>query len=83
MLLGVGSHGSPWWYQESQEFEEKRLWDEAMGDGFYDWYVAHVLSPPESASTQHQTVREGPVQLFLSGLGLASAEAGNFNATSF
>lgn len=44
-VLGLDSQCSPWWWGESQERHEKQQWDEAMGAGFYDWYVAEVLRP--------------------------------------
>jgi hypothetical protein len=83
VLLGLDSQCSPWWYAESQEREEKRLWDEAMGEGFYDWYVAHVLRPSESA----REVTEAPVcpkvQLRLPGMELEREQASRFYADSF
>ena len=82
-LLALDSQCSPWWYAESQELEEKRLWDAAMGEGFYDWYVAHVLSPPESARESEEMAPSPPVQLSLPGFGAEHENAGSFYADSF
>jgi hypothetical protein len=84
--LGLDSQCSPWWYAESQEREEKRLWDEAMGEGFYDWYVAHVLRPSESArdlSDSSDSASCPPVQLLLPGIGIDPEKPGDFYADSF
>ena len=82
-LLGLDSQCSPWWYAASQEKEEKRLWDQAMGEGFYDWYIAHVFRPSESAREVIQTPASPKVQLPLPGMDLAAAQAGSFYADSF
>ena len=82
-LLGLDSQCSPWWYAASQEKEEKRLWDEAMGAGFYDWYVAHVLRPPESAKDVIETPISPKVQLPLPGMEHAREQAGSFYVDSF
>lgn len=83
VLLGLDSQCSPWWYAESQEREEKRLWDEAMGGGFYDWYVAHALRPSERARDPSETASSPPVQLFLPGIGSDPEKPGGFFADSF
>ena len=82
-LLGLDSQCSPWWYAASQEKEEKRLWDEAMGEGFYDWYIAHVLRPSESARHVIETPVSPKVQLRLPGMELDREQAGRFYADSF
>ena len=69
VLLGLDSQCSPWWYAESQEREEKRLWDKAMGEGFYDWYIAEVKRPLESARGVAKAKRRHPIQLSLPGMG--------------
>ena len=82
-LLALDSQCSPWWWGESQEREEKRLWDKSMGEGFYDWYVAEVLRPPESA---RDTAEENPApvtQLLLPGLDTEPESTGNPLAGSF
>ena len=68
LLLGLDSECSPWWYRASQELEEKRLWDAVMGEGFYDWYEAHVLRPSESAREIELDDSPRQVQLTLPGL---------------
>jgi hypothetical protein len=83
VLLDLDSQCSPWWYAESQEREEKRLWDQAMGEGFYDWYVAHVLGPSESARDGIETSDCPQVQLRLPGMELEREQAGRFYADSF
>ena len=83
VLLALDSECSPWWYAESQEREEKRLWDAAMGEGYYDWYVAHVLRRSESARDYPKAAEPLPRQLFLPGLAGASATSGSFYNDSF
>jgi len=82
-VLALDSQCSPWWYRESQEREEKRLWDESMGAGFYDWYVAHVLRPPESARVTIVGTHRPLVQLLLPGMDLDRENAGGFYDDSF
>ncbi|MDM4018957.1 transposase [Roseiconus lacunae] len=48
-ILGRGSECSPRWYRESQELDDIRLWDEAMGEGFSEWYAWYLKSGIESA----------------------------------
>lgn len=82
-LLGLDSQSSPWWYQASQEREEKRLWDEAMGEGFYDWYVAHVKIPSESAKGPEAAPKSSQVQVLLPGLAIDPVTTGLFGAAPF
>jgi hypothetical protein len=82
-LLRLDSQFSPWWYQESQEKEEKRLWDESMGEGFYDWYVAHVLRPSESARGPDEATKSSQVQLLLPGMAVELAATGSCSDDSF
>ena len=82
-LLGLDSQCSPWWYAASQEKEEKRLWDQAMGDGFYDWYVAHVLRPSESARDGIERAVSRQTQLRLPGMESDQQQAGSFYVDSF
>ena len=83
VLLRLDSQCSPWWYQASQELEEKRLWDAAMGEGFYAWYVAHVLRPSESARELEPPYCRSPKQLLLPGLDDVADKAGTYYANSF
>ncbi|PNY36345.1 hypothetical protein C2E31_13515 [Rhodopirellula baltica] len=75
VVLSAESQCSPWWYRESLKRREKRLWDAAMGDGFYDWYTAHLKSMGEGA-------REAPecnsnwLQPYLPGIGILSETDG-------
>lgn len=82
-LLRLDSECSPWWYQKSQEREEKRLWDDAMGDGFYAWYVAHAKGSTESARESNDAKPLPNVQLMLAGMGPSPKQSGNFYADSF
>ena len=83
-LLGLDSECSPWWYAESQEREEKRRWDASMGEGFYDWYVAHVLRPSESARAQGApSTNRRMHQPLLPGMGVHQENAGGYYAESF
>ncbi len=82
-LLRLDSECSPWWYAESQEREEKRLWDEAMGDGFYAWYVAHAKGVIESARESNAVTPPAKIQLLLPGMSPSPQQAGNFYADSF
>ncbi len=82
-LLCLDSQCSPWWYRESQEREEKRLWDEAMGDGFYDWYVAEVLGATESAREGPRVQADRAAQLFFPFMSAARSQAGSFSTDSF
>ena len=82
-LLRLDSQSSPWWYQESQEKEEKRLWDEAMGEGFYDWYVVQVKTPSESARGPDDVTKSPQVQLLLPGMAIDPVATGNFRAGPF
>ena len=82
-VLGLDSQCSPWWYAESQEREEKRLWDESMGEGFYDWYVAHVINATESARNPGIAKSTPQVQPLLPGISLAVEKAGSFYTDSF
>ena len=82
VLLRLDSECSPWWYQASQELEEKRLWDAAMGEGFYAWYVAHVLRPSESAREIEPPYCRSPKQLLLPGLDDVADKAGTYYANS-
>ncbi len=43
------SQDSPRWYRESQEKDDIRFWDGAMGEGFSDWYAWYLQSGIESA----------------------------------
>jgi len=72
-LLSRGSECSPWWYAESQELDDIRFWDEAMGEGFSDWYAWYLKSEFESAkgSANRPAV---PIQLTLAGF--ESAQTG-------
>lgn len=82
-LLRLDSECSPWWYAESQQREEKRLWDGAMGEGFYDWYVEYVLSPTESARPPVLTRPPKERQLLLPGIDVHYQNAGSYFADSF
>jgi len=83
VLLGLDSQCSPWWYAESQEREEKRLWDAAMGEGFYDWYVAEIKRPLESARDAAKAKVCHPLQLSLPGMETHWAPVGSFSDDSF
>ena len=48
-ILGRGSQDSPRWYRESQEKDDIRFWDGAMGEGFSEWYAWYLKSGIESA----------------------------------
>ena len=48
-IFGHGSECSPLWYRESQEKDDIRFWDSAMGEGFSDWYAWYLKSGIESA----------------------------------
>ena len=82
-VLGLDSQCSPWWWGESQERNEKQQWDEAMGAGFYDWYVAEVLRPPESAKETAPPITAAITQLFLRGLDWQPESTGYYFADSF
>lgn len=82
-ILGLDSECSPWWYRESQEREEKRLWDEAMGDGFYAWYIAHVRKPSKGARAPSESTDCSQVQPMLFDLDVSAHQTGNFYADSF
>nr|WP_286178470.1 transposase [Rhodopirellula sp. JC639] len=43
------SKDSPRWYRESQENDDIRFWDGAMGEGFSEWYAWYLKSGIESA----------------------------------
>ena len=74
LLLSRGSECSPPWYAESQELDDIRFWDGAMGEGFSEWYEWYLKSELESARESRQFV-DRPIQLTLPGLD--DAETGN------
>jgi len=57
-----------------------------MGEGFYDWYVAEVLRPPESASESSESSKSATgrmVQLLLPGIDLEAEITSSFYDDSF
>ncbi|QDT59946.1 hypothetical protein SV7mr_24600 [Stieleria bergensis] len=54
-----------------------------MGAGFYDWYVAEVLRPPESAKETAPPITAAVTQLLLPGLDWQPESTGNYFADSF
>jgi hypothetical protein len=42
VVLRRESESCPSWYADSLEADARRFWDEAMGNGFYDWYLDYV-----------------------------------------
>ena len=71
----------PSWYAESLEADERRFWDEAVGAGFYDWYLEHREESAYAASTTPPR-EPPPLQLFLAGLAPLS-RADSFHIRSF
>jgi hypothetical protein len=61
------SECSPHWYRESQELDDIRFWDGAMGEGFSDWYAWHLKSGIESAREAKPMIRPA-TQLTLPGI---------------
>ena len=49
------SQDSPRWYRESQEKDDIRFWDGAMGEGFSEWYAWYLKSGIESARERADT----------------------------
>jgi hypothetical protein len=79
------SECSPGWYRESQEIDDLRFWDAAMGEGFSDWYAWYLKSGIESAREAKQRVGpfhpvDAATQLTLPGI---EAETGISRALSF
>ena len=81
--LRLDSQLSPLWYAESQELEEKRLWDAAMGEGYYDFYVENILRPVESARELEEAGPSKSEQLYFAGFGPSAVETSNFYEDSF
>jgi len=70
-LLSRGSECSPHWYTESQEIDDIRFWDGAMGEGFSEWYAWYLKSEIESARESTESIPP-PTQLTLPGFGAES-----------
>lgn len=51
-LLGYSSTSPPVWYRALRDAADKRFWDEAMGEGFNDWYL----------NTLTESAKEPPIQ---------------------
>ena len=68
-LLRREAESCPSWYTESLEADDRRFWDEAVGSGFYDWYLAHREESAYGSSTVTSQPNPKPGQLFLPGLG--------------
>jgi hypothetical protein len=71
-ILGRDSQDSPRWYRESQEKDDIRFWDGAMGEGFSEWYAWYLKSRIESArgrtgskTTPESNAKAGMLQLQL------------------
>ena len=62
-LFAVDSEHCPSWYGQTLIEAERAFWDNAMGDGFYDWYEAHRETPIEVARPRPRATR--PIQLIL------------------
>ncbi len=64
-LFSRGSKYSPRWYAESQQLDDIRFWDGAMGEGFSHWYEWYLKSESESARELAESIP--PTQLALPG----------------
>jgi hypothetical protein len=63
------SPSCPSWYAESLQSADRRLWDQRMGAGYYDWSWQELQHLEESAypSADSPTGDGGPMQLSLPG----------------
>ena len=66
-VLGRQAESCPSWYAESLEADDRRFWDEAIGAGFYDWYLEH-REESAYASAAARAPDSQPIQLSLPGL---------------
>lgn len=48
-VLRAGNESCPDWLRESLDLDDRRFWDDAMGEGFSDWYDWYLKSELESA----------------------------------
>jgi hypothetical protein len=74
-VFARGSECSPCWYRESQEIDDIRFWDEAMGEGFSDWYAWYLKSGIESARGAAVGAKSEPTRLAAKQLALPGFEA--------
>ena len=74
-VFSRGSECSPRWYRESREIDDIRFWDEAMGEGFSDWYAWYLKSGIESARGAVVGAKSEPTRLAAKQLALPGFEA--------
>ncbi|MDV6031795.1 MAG: transposase [Phycisphaera sp. RhM] len=62
-VFRVGNEACPDWYRESLDLDDRRFWDDAMGEGFSDWYDWYLKSEEESAKELELEPDSAPAQL--------------------